>query len=318
MDSFGNYLRNIRKEAKLTQIEAASEIGVSRNAIQDWEKDAYIPEEEKISRLSRAYHVPKENVIHMLKIYRQKEERKVYNWPDFLFDEDTNEIVKKLHLNLENQELFGQLCIVGAITMERKHSDYEEIDLSKLSPLSIEKMGGSIHVLKLAKELEFVLRYVQESFLKKQLSDNPDKEFDLCSLNKEAICRYIDDGCKTFFDDFDANDPSENLHINIRTRMTETISLLSVLEKREIHWTDDNIDNSRFKCSKELWKYNNRPREDVPVEFRKYESIRTMPLRKDFYKWYEKNSDNGEYKECYIQITDAGRQLLEWWRGKRI
>ncbi len=316
MDSFGNYLQKIRKEAKLTQMEAAGEIGVSRNAIQDWEKDAYIPEEEKISKISEAYHVSKGNIIHMLKICRQKEERTVYNWPDFLFDEGTNEIVRKLHLNLEQQELFGQLCIVGAITMERKYSDYEEIDLSKLSPLSIEKMGGSIHVLKLAEELEFVLRYVQESFLKKQLSDNSDKEFDLCSLDKASICHYIDEGYKTFFDEFEANDLSENLYINIR--MVETISLLSVLEKKEIHWTDDNINNSGFKSPENLWKYNNQPREDVPAEFRKYKNIRTIPLRKDFYEWYEKDSDNGEYKECYIQITDAGIQLLEWWRGKRI
>lgn len=126
MDSFGNYLRNIRKEVKLTQIEAASEIGVSRNAIQDWEKDAYIPEEEKISRLSRAYHVPKENVIHMLKIYRQKEERKVYNWPDFLFDEDTNEIVKNYILiwRIRNYSdscvLWEQLLWKGSILIMKK------------------------------------------------------------------------------------------------------------------------------------------------------------------------------------------------------
>ena len=73
MDSFGNYLRDIRKVAKLTQMEAANEIGVSRNAIQDWEKGVYVPEEEKISKLSRAYHVSKREVLRMLKICRQKE-----------------------------------------------------------------------------------------------------------------------------------------------------------------------------------------------------------------------------------------------------
>lgn len=165
MDSFGSYLRDIRKDAKLTQMEAANEIEVSRNAIQDWEKGVYVPEEEKISKLSRAYHVSKSEVLCMLKKCRRKEERTVYNWPDFLFDESTNAIVSELHLNFEHQELFGKLCIAGAITLERKYSTYEEIDLTKLSTESIEKMGGSIYVLKLKEELEYVLRYVQESFL---------------------------------------------------------------------------------------------------------------------------------------------------------
>lgn len=81
MDSFGNYMRNIRKKANLTQIEAASEIGVSRNAIQDWEKDAYIPEKEKILKLSRAYHEPEGNILHMLEICRQKDSATA-NWRD--------------------------------------------------------------------------------------------------------------------------------------------------------------------------------------------------------------------------------------------
>lgn len=315
MDSFGSYLRDIRKDAKLTQMEAANEIEVSRNAIQDWEKGVYVPEEEKISKLSRAYHVSKSEVLCMLKKCRRKEERTVYNWPDFLFDESTNAIVSELHLNFEHQELFGKLCIAGAITLERKYSTYEEIDLTKLSTESIEKMGGSIYVLKLKEELEYVLRYVQESFLKSQLIDNPDKEFDLCSLDKVAICNYIDCGYKTFFDEWDdANSPEENLHMNIKLK--ETLLLLSVLERKDIYWTDDNINNSDFKGSKELWKTNNRPREDVPKEFKKYKSIRTVPLRRDFYEWYEKDSDKGDYKECYIRITGKGKQLLEWWRGK--
>lgn len=163
MDSFGSYLRHIRENANLKQMEAANEIGVTRNAIQDWEHNAYVPKEEKIPTIAKVYHVSKEEISRKLKICRQKEERTVYNWPDFLFDESTNAIVSELHLNFEHQELFGKLCIAGAITLERKYSTYEEIDLSKLSTESIEKMGGSIYVLKLKEELEYVLRYVQEN-----------------------------------------------------------------------------------------------------------------------------------------------------------
>lgn len=315
MDSFGSYLRNIREDAKLTQIEAASEIGVSRNAIQDWERDAYVPEENKISKISKAYHVPERDIYHKLKICKQKEKKKVYNWPDFLFEENTNEIVKRLHLNLEQQELFGQLYMTGAITLEKKYSNYEEIDLKKLLPENIDKLGGSIHVLELTEGLKFVLRYVQESFLKKQLIKNQNEEFDLCSLEKQAICDYIDEGYKTFWDELEAEDFHKD-YLDISINIKKMIPLLLEMEKKDIHWTDDNVNNSGFEGSKEIWKYNNHPREDVPQEFKQYNSIRNFPLRKDLYAWYEKDSKDGKYKKCYIRITDMGKKLLQWWRGK--
>lgn len=313
MNELGEFLRDKREKAELTQKKVADKIGVSCNTIQNWEKGS-IPKDENRHKISQIYGVSEDEIIKVIYKSRKKERNKIDNWPSFLFDENTNKIVRKIHLGFELQELFGQLYMAGAITLEKKFSDYEEIDLKKLLPGDIEKHGGSIRVLKLAEDLKFVLRYVQESFLKEQLIKRPNEEFDLCSLDKEAICNYIDRGYKTFWDESEADNLRDVLDININ--MHKTIQLLLEMEKGDIYWTDDNVNNSRYGGPKEIWKYNNKPREELPEVFKDCECIRTIPLRGDFYKWYEKDSDDGSYKKCYIQITDIGKQLLQWWRGK--
>lgn len=53
--TFGDKLKQIRKQAGMSQEQLAEKIGVSRQAVTKWEADAGIPDIENIIEIGRAH-----------------------------------------------------------------------------------------------------------------------------------------------------------------------------------------------------------------------------------------------------------------------
>ena len=52
---FGKQIRQIRKDAKLTQEQMAAKLDVSRQAVSNWEDNKYLPDLEMIITISRVF-----------------------------------------------------------------------------------------------------------------------------------------------------------------------------------------------------------------------------------------------------------------------
>ena len=63
--SFGDYLKNLRKEKELTAEEVAEMIEVPSERVKRWERDLEIPELDDIYKLSGFYQVPAEHLLRL-------------------------------------------------------------------------------------------------------------------------------------------------------------------------------------------------------------------------------------------------------------
>lgn len=78
--SFGENLKNVRKQRGITQEELAETLSVSRQAISKWESDSGYPETEKLLQLSKTLNISLDylmNDVSEIQEKEQKEERNV-------------------------------------------------------------------------------------------------------------------------------------------------------------------------------------------------------------------------------------------------
>ena len=69
--SYGAWLHYLRKEAKLTQEEAAKLTGIPRTTLTTWERTGEMPGRKEIFRLAKAYRV---SILRLLRIERLEKE----------------------------------------------------------------------------------------------------------------------------------------------------------------------------------------------------------------------------------------------------
>lgn len=296
MDSLEILIKNARNKAKLTQEEAATEIGVTTNSIQNWESGKTGIKEANLIKIGKLYGIPMDTLIKA-KLKKQDKTRSD-NWPEFLFDEYTNAIVRSLQLNSTQQELFSLLYLYGAKYLQKRRMDSSTLkeDL-KIVPYEFINKVGNIQFLNIAEGLQKVLRYVQTDFLLKVLKLNPAEEFDVCRLSKLLICEFIDSGHKKP-DEFEIDAYAFNpldFHIN----MHKARIVLPILEKSEIHLTDG--------------RWSNPLREDVPP---KIAELGSNPLMirygleevTDYYAVKEPDT----LDQWIWKINEKGKALLKW------
>lgn len=125
MSSFGNLLKKLRHEAGLSQEQLAGKMNVSKNTIQNWEKGTTKVNYDRFPLLADIFNTPVELLIG--EFYREEGEKRPNNWPSFLFDDDINEIIETLHLNRNQQDLFGLLYIYNAEYLQKDRIDFNTI-----------------------------------------------------------------------------------------------------------------------------------------------------------------------------------------------
>lgn len=325
MNSFGAMLKRNRKLAGLTQEQLAEKLDVSTVAVQNWESGKNQIRPEKLTKLSYLFNIPLETLIHEMLISEERDQQDIF--PYFLFDDDTNDIVRTLHLTLSQQELFGILYIYHAEFLDREEMDSSDLrDDLKLIPYEFVSRFGSINLLNIAEGLYKVLKYVQTDFLVRALRLNPEKEFDVCRLPMELICDFIDSGHKRLDEsDWDADyDHALWFHID----MHKAMKLLPELAKGAVHltngrWANDLCDDVPLWLicyDDDIPEYLQCRREEIPEwygdaeKFKKEWNSYHNPVRiKNGIEGitdYSEN-DNGEW---ILSINETGKELLKWFR----
>ncbi|MDE5763384.1 MAG: helix-turn-helix domain-containing protein [Ruminococcus sp.] len=323
MNYFGAMLKRNRKLAGLTQEQLAEKLNVSTVAVQNWETGKNQMRPEKLSKLSYLFNIPLETLIHEILISEKNNLKD--RFPYFLFEEDTNDIVRTLHLTLSQQELFGILYIYQAEFLERKEMDSANLreDL-KLIPYEFISRFGSINLLNIAEGLYHVLKYVKSDFLVKVLRLNPEKEFDLCSLPVELICDFIDNGYK-MLDETDWDADYEHALYFRDINMYKALKILPELEKEPVHITDGHWANSLrddiplwvFTYNDKLPDYLRCRKNEIPEfhrserimrEWNDYHSIGMLLNGISVFTDYKEN----ERSEWILSINETGKELLEW------
>ena len=324
MNSFGAKLKQARLQAGLTQEQLAERMEVSTVAVQNWENGKNKVRETKLKKLSYFYNIPLEILIKEMLL--SENDNLCDNFPYFLFDDDTNDLIRTLHLSLSQQELFGLLYIYHAEYLDRETLDSSTLreDLKKIPYEFISKFG-SIQLLNIAEGLYHVLKYVKSDFLVKVLRLNPETEFNICTLPKELICEFIDAGYKKLdIDDFDAYDFYPlSFHIN----MHKAKKILPKLEKEPVHLTNGHWGNPLCE-DVPLWlicyedtisEYLKCRRNDVPEwysageeafkkEWDSYHNSSRILYEIESCVVYEEN----ENAEWILSINENGRKLLRW------
>ncbi len=126
MNEFGKMIKRMREEAGLSQSKFAEEMGVSKNSVQNWECGNTKVDPARFSDFSYYFNVPIQDII--MEYCKTYDSRRENNWPYFLFDEYTNSVIDTFHLNLNQQELFGLLCIQGSEYIDKNVISYNTFD----------------------------------------------------------------------------------------------------------------------------------------------------------------------------------------------
>ncbi len=329
MNIFGSYLKSKRKLAGLTQESLATKLSVTKNTVQNWESGKAMPKLEVIKLLAKHLNIPEADIL--AEIIRALPEEP-NNWPDFLFDKETNEIVSSLHLNLKEQDLFGLLYIYDSEYLSEDNfttSTFKD-DLKKI-PFEFINSVGSIQFMIISEKLQQVLKYIKTDFLLKILKLNPEKEFDLCRLTKEQICDFIDNGYKTYdrdFTDWDDQAILDEIALNININITETHKVLKELVNDKVLVSVYNPSDKKCTLTEEfhnrlpfLCPCNNRTLHDKLFDkensdIHKRCDSRFLNLQcGDTVKESTEKDDEGRIY-LYYDITETGRKLLEWFNGK--
>jgi len=335
MNTFSSYLKSKRLQAGLSQEKLAEKMEVSKNTIQNWEAGKTGLKSKNIVRLSRILNVPESEIT--TEFNRSLNVLDEINWPDFLYaeeDNNTNNIISSLHLNNLEQELFGLLYIYHAEYLENDTYSYSTLEEDlKLIPYQFIDKVGSINFLNISDKLQHVLSYVKSDFLIKILKYNPDKEFDVCRLSKDDICDFIDNGVKEYSemedDNWDGKEPLINSAIFLNYNMEKAKKVLPYVENNKLHLTDGQWSNPLADdfpeellvyspCFGKVWCRKKNPnyiRECPDSDRRSCFSGRITHGLSDLVNETEDKSEDG-ITRYYLEITDKGRKLLEWFRKK--
>lgn len=322
MNSFGDLLKRTRKQAGLSQQQVADKMDVSKNAIQNWESGATKVDPSRFRLLAYIYNIPVDTLFKAM--YAEDDANRPNRWPKFLFDKETNDIISSLHLNLNQQDLFGLLYIYNAEYLKNTTVEFDTFyDDLKVVPYEFIGKVGSIQFMNMADALHSVLKYVKSDFLLKVIKQNPEEEFDICRMSKEQICEFIDEGYKPAEDYTDDDDCEGHKYeggnaLYFRISMKKARIILPVLEKEPIHITDG--------------KWGNEPRRDVPPELIEMCGFRYELWKEEYYKseynpaWirngiepitdYKAVPVDGGEDQWILSINEKGRSLLDWFREK--
>ena len=71
--SFGENLKNVRKQRGVTQEELSEILGVSRQAISKWESDSGYPETEKLLVISKTLNISIDYLLNDVTVMKEKE-----------------------------------------------------------------------------------------------------------------------------------------------------------------------------------------------------------------------------------------------------
>lgn len=299
-NNFGNYISRSRRNSKMSQEQLAEKMEVSKTTIQNWESGRTKVKPTHLKKLAYLFNVPETNLIS--ESTRDNDSRG-NTFPFFLIEDNKElvDIIKSLHLNLNQQELFGLICLYSRDSLQHisQNAVFNEAILK--IPYEFVSKIGSIHFMNLLGGLKELLKYVDPEFLLKVLKLYPDEVFDITRLSKNLIIEFLDSGHLSFEEDFD-----DTVGFDFNINMKKAKSVLPILEKGAIHLSDSNQLDAPLS-------------DEVPQEI--IDATGYHPNQKCLL-FHVLNGLDGitdiydEERKYYLKINELGHELLRWFQEK--
>ena len=115
---FGEQIKTVRKEQKLTQEQFAGELNVTRQAVSNWENNRNLPDIEMLIRISEKFHVSLDQLILGGNNMNNMTEKLI---------KDGSE-TRRAKLNLVSAIIGGALMLVGFVCLVIKGLSVEYVD----------------------------------------------------------------------------------------------------------------------------------------------------------------------------------------------
>ena len=299
-NNFGNYISRSRRNSKMSQEQLAEKMEVSKTTIQNWESGRTKVKPTHLKRLAYLFNVSEKNLIDELTRDNDSREN---TFPFFLIEDNKElvDIIKSLHLNLNQQELFGLICLYSRDSLQHisQNTVFNEAILK--IPYEFVSKIGSIHFMNLLSGLKELLKYVDPEFLLKVLKLFPDEVFDVTRLSKNLIIEFLDSGHLSFEEDFD-----DTVGFDFNINMKKAKNVLPILEKGDIYLSDS--DQLDAPLSDEV------PQEIIDAT--------EYPPNPKCLLFYVLNGLDGitdiydEKRKYYVKINELGHELLRWFQEK--
>ena len=307
MNTFGVYISRLRSYSKMTQEQLAEKMEVSKTTIQNWESGRTRVKPNHLKRLAYLFNVSETKLIEELNRDNDSVRKDIF--PYFLIDEDEEliGIIKTLHLNLNQQEMFGLICLYCPDILN-DYADLEAVFDEALTKIPYEFICkvGSIQYMNLADGLRNLLRYVKPEFLLKVLKLYPEELFDVTRFSKDLIIEFLDSGHVSYFE----YDFADTVGFDFHTDMKKAAVVLPILEKQAIHLSNGNRcgDSLSDEVPKEIIDATWYPPNEscLPMHVM-YGLERVTIIRYD---------ESSTPIKCYLEINDLGRDLLRWFQKK--
>ncbi len=306
MNTFGDYISRLRNYSKMTQEQLAEKMEVSKTTIQNWESGRTKVKPAHLKKLAYLFNVPEASLITELN--RENDSMRNDVFPYFLIEDDKLiGIIQSLHLNLNQQELFGLICLYHPDILEN-YADWETVfdDALTKIPYDFICKVGSIQYMNLADGLRNLLKYVQPNFLLKVLKLYPEELFDVTRFSKDLIIEFLDSGHIPYIDyDFE-----KEYGFDFSINMKKASIVLPILTKGEIHLSDG--DRSGDPLSEEV------PQEIIDATwYPPNQECLTMQVLNGLIGITTIRYDRSSTPvKCYMEINDLGRRLLRWFQEK--
>lgn len=189
----GEFLRQSRIEAGLTQEGMADKVGVSTTSVQNWEKNTF-PDPQYWPLISDALSVKATDIaVHIAETVvppKEEKSRKTCSFPEFLFPEKHLSRIKALRFTDEEMELLGLELVYSSGNCDALSYN---ADLPAL-PYEYIRLKGPWNVLRIHEEITHKLLGEYVSMVADWAKKRPGKSFDILDQTPEdylSFCKYI-------------------------------------------------------------------------------------------------------------------------------
>lgn len=294
---FGNFLKDLRKEQKLTQEDLAKEFIVDRGTISKWERGEYIPTSDMLLNISNYFGLTINELLAGERL--NKDNKEIINkiTRDVLKEkENKSKLVKRILL-------IGILTILLLITMFLSYyfiNNYKSISVYRLSAEN-NKFNIDDGLMIISKEKSYIKigeiqTYENDKIISIRLYYKKDnKEYEIYKNSKIEMTIVNIFGVDEIFKYEDINYIKEDLYIDIEYNDSDKETLELTVKK---DFTNNKIITNNKNSNKEI---NTNTKQDVPkyikdnFEYKKEEN-------KYFRKSIKEDLSVEEYYFCDSEI----------------
>ncbi|MBR3417104.1 MAG: helix-turn-helix transcriptional regulator [Oscillospiraceae bacterium] len=190
---FGAYVKEKRIEANLTQEQLGERMGVSVNAVQNWESGKNKPKKDRLADLAKHLDVD----ANELESAYYDDGEDFSNFPSFMYTDEQNKIISTLRLTPEQKEFMMLIRIYNSDNWDRVKNkligwDENIMEALRRIPYKYTEEKGVFRVYELGLHLSNFLEYVPASFCFEMIRSSPDTVFDIRTLDKKTILKWMD------------------------------------------------------------------------------------------------------------------------------